>query len=85
VFLVDQVGYRTALARFGLHGRVDYTDGKRIEKWSQTLKMRVDRFHNSWVSSLLSVRRWLAMFVHYYNVQRSHQSLDGRTPAQEGN
>ena len=26
VFLVDQFGYRTALSRLGLSGRVDYTD-----------------------------------------------------------
>ncbi|WP_435362345.1 IS6 family transposase [Haloarchaeobius sp. DFWS5] len=85
VFLVDQFGYRTALARLGLNGRVDYKDRNLIEKWFQTLKIRVDRFHNSWVGSRLSVRRWLAMFVHYYNVQRPHHSLDGRTPAQEVN
>jgi putative transposase len=85
VFLVEQFGYRTALARLGLNGRVDYTDRNLIEKWFQTLKMRVDRFHNSWVGSRLSVRQWIVMFVHYYNVQRPHQSLDGRTPAQEVN
>ncbi|MFC7131485.1 integrase core domain-containing protein, partial [Haloferax chudinovii] len=38
-----------------------------------------------WVGSRLSVRRWLAVFVHYYNFQRPHQSLDGRPPAQEVN
>ncbi|WP_143085791.1 integrase core domain-containing protein, partial [Halogranum rubrum] len=27
----------------------------------------------------------LAVFVHYYNFQRPHQSLGGRTPAQEVN
>ncbi len=57
VFLVDQFGYRTALSRLGLSGRVDYTDRNLIEKWFQTLKMRVDRFHNSWVGSRLSVRQ----------------------------
>jgi putative transposase len=31
VFLVDQFGYRTALARLGLNGRVDYTDRNLIE------------------------------------------------------
>jgi len=82
-FLVDQFGYRTALARLGLNGRVDYTDRNLIEKWFHTLKMRLDRFHNSWVGSRQSVRQWLALFVHYYNRLRPHQSLDDRTPADE--
>jgi putative transposase len=82
VFLVDQFGYRTALFRLGLNGRVDYVDRYIIETWFHTLKMRVDRFHNSWVGGRSSVRRWLVQFVHYYNVQRPHQSLGGRTPAE---
>ncbi|MDL0139401.1 IS6 family transposase [Halobacterium salinarum] len=82
-FLVDQFGYRTALARLGLNGRVDYTDRNLIEKWFHTLKMRLDRFHNSWVGSRQSVRQWLALFAHYYNRLRPHQSLDDRTPADE--
>jgi putative transposase len=83
VFLVDQFGYRTALSRLGLSGQVDYSDRNLIEKWFHTLKMRVDRFHNSWVGSRQSVRQWLALFAHYYNHLRPHQSLDGRTPVEE--
>jgi len=79
-FLVDQFGYRTALARLGLSGRVNYTDRNLIEKWFHTLKMRVDRFHNSWVGSRSSVREWLEQFMHYYNRHRPHQALDGKTP-----
>jgi len=82
-FLVDQFGYRTALARLGLNGRVDYTDRNLIEKWFHTLKMRLDRFHNSWVGSRRSVRQCLALFAHYYNRLRPHQSLDNQTPADE--
>ena len=85
VFLADTFAYRTVSPRLGVDGRVDYTDRNLIEKWFHTLKMRVDRFHNSWVGSRLSVRQWLAVFVHYYNVQRPHQALDGRTPAEELN
>jgi len=59
VFLVDQFDYRTALARLGLNGRVDYTDRNLIEKWFHTFKMRVDRFHNSWVGSQQSARNWI--------------------------
>jgi putative transposase len=57
VFLVNQFGYRTALSRLGLIGQVDYTDRNRIERWFHTIKIRVDRFHNSWVGSRLSVRQ----------------------------
>lgn len=82
-FLVDQFGYRTALSRLGLSGQVNYTDRNRIEKWFHTLKMRIDRFHQSWVGSRASVREWLAQFMHYYNRQRPHQALDGKTPIEE--
>ena len=68
VFLVDGFGYLTVLSRLGLSGRLDYADRNHIEKWFHTLKMRIDRFHASWVSSRRSVRQWLASFVHYYNV-----------------
>jgi putative transposase len=82
-FLVDQFGYRTALARLGLNGRVNYTDRNLAEKWFQALKMRVDRFHSSWVGSRASARECIEQLVHYYNRQRPHQSLDGKTPAEE--
>ncbi|SFS67542.1 IS6 family transposase [Halostagnicola kamekurae] len=83
VFLVDQFGYRTALARLGLSGQVNYTERNLIEKWFHTLKMRIDRFHNSWVGSRTSTHEWLEQFIHYYNRQRPHQALDGKTPIEE--
>jgi len=83
VFLVDGFGYQTALARLGLRGHRNYTDRNLIEKWFQTLKQRIDRFYHSWVGSRRSVRQWIEQFVHYYNHQRPHQSLDNRTPAEE--
>ena len=83
VFLVDGYGYRTALFRIGLSGRLDYTERNLIEKWFHTLKQRIDRFHTSWVGSRPSVQQWLEQFVHYYNRQRPHQSLENRTPAEE--
>jgi putative transposase len=70
VVLVDQFGYRTALFRLGLNGRVDYLDRTIIETWFHTLKMRVDRFHSSWVGGRSSVRRWIVQFVRYDTVQR---------------
>ncbi|GAB7021324.1 hypothetical protein JCM18750_41860 [Halostagnicola bangensis] len=76
VFLVDGYGYLTALFRLGLNGQLDYVEQNLIEKWFHTLKTRVDRFHNSWVSSQASVRSWLEQFIQYYNTQRQHQSLN---------
>ncbi|WP_369333706.1 integrase core domain-containing protein [Haloferax sp. KTX1] len=37
------------------------------------------------MGSRLIVRQSLAVFFHYYDVQRPHQSLDGKTPSQEVN
>ncbi len=45
--------------------------------------MRIDRFHTSWVGSRSSVREWLEQFMHYYNRQRPHHALDGKTPIEE--
>ncbi len=83
VFLIDRFGYQSVLARLGLRGRRDYTDRNLIEKWFQTPKQRIDRFYHSWVGSRRSARQWIEQFVHYYNHQRPHQSLDNRTPAEE--
>jgi putative transposase len=82
-FLVDQFGYRTALARLGLNGQVNYTDRNLIEKWFHTLKIRVDQFHNSSVGSRESAREWVEEFAHYYSCQSPYQSLDGKTPTEE--
>ncbi len=82
VFLVDGYGYLTALSRLGLSGQLTYVDRNLIEKWFHTFKMRVDRFHNSWVGSRASVREWIEPFVHYYSMHRPHQSLSGQTPAE---
>jgi transposase-like protein len=84
-FLVDGYGYLTALFRVGLSGHLDYVDRNLIEKWFQTLKMGIDRFHHSWVGSRPAVAQWLAQFTYYYNVQRPHQALNDRTPAEAVN
>ncbi len=83
VFLLGQFGYWTSLARLGLSGRINYTERNLIEKWFHTLKMRIDRFHNSWVVSRSSAREWFEQFMHYYDRQRPHQALDGKTPIEE--
>lgn len=82
-FLVDAGGYLTALARHELSGHLDYTDRNLIEKWFQTVTMRIDRFHSFWRGSQSSARRWLQRFRHYYNRHRPNQALDGEVPAAE--
>jgi len=67
VLLVDGYGYLTALARLDLSGRLDCSFRNHIEKWFHTLRMRIDRFHASWVGSQASAQQWLAVFVEYYN------------------
>ena len=81
-FLTDAMGYRTALLETGLSGQTEYRQRNLIEKWFQTLKMRLKRFHTTWMGSKASAQRWLAAFVHYYNHQRPNQALDDRTPAE---
>lgn len=62
---------------------VNYVDRNLIEKWFQTLAMRIDRFHQTWMGRRASAQRCLTAFVHYYNRQRPNQALDNRTPAEE--
>ncbi|ELZ79644.1 transposase [Haloferax larsenii JCM 13917] len=83
VFLGDGIGYQTVLSRLGLSGRLDYVERNLIEEWFHTLTMRVDRVHHSWVGSRGSIREWVIQFAQYYNFQRPHQALDGRTPVEE--
>ena len=45
-FLVDAVGYLTALACPDLRGGLNYNERNFIEKWFQTVVMRIDRFHS---------------------------------------
>jgi putative transposase len=82
-FLVDGGGYLTALARHELSGQLNYSTRNHIEKWFQTVAMRIDRFHSFWRGSPASARRWLRRFRHHYNHDRPNQALDGRTPAEE--
>lgn len=81
VFLVDYFGYLTSFYRLGLSGQLDYAERNLMEKQFHTRKLRVDRFHNSWVGSWSSVREGLEQCVHYYNTQRLHQTLNGQMPA----
>jgi putative transposase len=82
-FLTDAGGYLTALARLDLCGGLDYSERNLVEKWFQTVTMRIDRFHSFWRGSPASARRWLRRFRHHYNHNRPNQALDGRTPAEE--
>jgi putative transposase len=61
------MGYLTALVRIDLGGHLDYVTRNLIEKWFWTLKMRLNRFHNTWMGRRTSAQRWLTVFVYYYN------------------
>ena len=82
-FLVDAGGYLTALFRHELSGQLNYSERNHIEKWFQTVSMRIDRFHSFWRGSQSSARRWLRRFRYYYNHDRPNQALDNRTPVGE--
>jgi len=82
-FLVDGMGYLTALARHNLRGHLDYNDRNYIEKWFQTTTMGIDRFHSIWMGSSASGVCWLNQFKYHYNRQRPNQALDRRTPVEE--
>ncbi len=78
-FLVDGMGYLTALARTDLKGHLDYSDRNIVEKLFQTYTMRIERFHETWNGSQASAERWLTTYTAYYN-HRSHQALENCTP-----
>ena len=50
-FLTDAGGYLTALVRLDLRGGLNYSERNSIEKWFQTVVMRIDRFHLFWWGS----------------------------------
>ena len=62
-FLIDGMGYLAALTQTDLGGHLNYVTRNLIEKWFQTLTMRVDRFHNTWMGGGASAARWLAVFA----------------------
>ena len=66
-----------------LGGHLNYVTRNPIEKWFQTVTMRIDRFHLFWRGGPASVRHWLRRFRHYYNHDRPNQALDRQTPAEE--
>ena len=80
VFLVDGMGYLTALAKTDLTGDLNYSERNLVEKLFQTYTMRVGRFHETWNGSQPSAERWLTAYVYYYNHLRSHQALDNQPP-----
>ena len=80
-FLTDAGGYLTTLAGLGLRGGLNYSDRNLIEKWFQTVAMRIDRFHTFWRGSSASARRWLRRFRHITTtIGRTRRSMDERPP-----
>jgi len=56
-----------------LSGQLNYTTRNHIEKWFQTISMRIDRFHSFWRGSQVSAKRCIRRFRHYYNRYRPIQ------------
>ena len=82
VFLVDGMGYLTALARTDLSGDLNYSDRNIIETLFQPFTIRIDRSHETWNGSQDSAERWLTAYAAYYNHHRSHQSPDNQPPVE---
>jgi len=57
-FLVDDMGYLTALARTDLRGELNYTDRNIVKKLFQTYMMQIERFHKTWNGIQASAERW---------------------------
>ena len=73
-FLTDAGGYLTALARLNLRGGLNYSERNLIEKWFQTVTMRIDRFRSFWRGSPASAVRWLRRFRHHYDREWNESS-----------
>ena len=74
-FLVDSMGYLTALARTDLTDDLNYSERNIVEKLFQTYTMRIGRFHETWNGSQPVLGVWLTVYTAYYNQHRSHQAL----------
>ena len=75
--------YPTALARYDSRGHLDSVERNLIKKWFQTLAMRINRFHQTWMSGRASAQRWLVAFGYYYNFRGRHRTI--RTPTSRVN
>jgi len=82
-FLVDGMGYLTALARTDLDGDLNYSERNIVEKLFQTFTMRISRFHETWNGSQPSAECWLTAYTAYYNNVRSHQALNDQALAEQ--
>ena len=71
-FLVDGMGYLTALAKTDLLGNLNYSERNIVEKLFQTYTMRIGRFHETWNVSQPALRAELAAYTAYYNHLRNH-------------
>jgi hypothetical protein len=75
---VDLIGVRVPKS-----GRLNYTERNLIKKvFTRSNSGSTASIHH-WVGSRPSVRQLIEQFMHYYNHQRSNQSLDNRTPVEK--
>ena len=69
-FLVDGMGYLTALTKTDLLGDLNYTDRNIVEKLFQTYTMRVGRFHETWNGSQPALRAELTAVPGFVEIAR---------------
>ena len=79
-FLVDGMGYLTALAKTDLLGDLNYSDRNIVEKLFQTYTMRVGRFHETCNGSQPAQSAELTAYTINYNHLRNHQGLENQPP-----
>ena len=86
MFLVDVMGYLTALARTDLDGHLNDNDRNIVEKLFQTYSMWIGRFTKpgAAVSTALgAVLIAYTHYTHYYNHLRGYQALDDQPPVEQ--
>lgn len=66
-----------------VRGDLNYSERNLVEKFSQTVTMRINRFHETWNGSQPSAERWLTADTTYYNDLRSHQALNNQPPVKQ--
>ncbi|ELY50144.1 integrase [Natronolimnohabitans innermongolicus JCM 12255] len=71
MFFVGSYFHLASFAQFGLSGQLDCADRDLIEYWFHTLKMCVDRFHNSWMDRRASVRTDFELYLQFYSAYRT--------------
>jgi len=81
-FSLMATGYLTALSRVGLSGQLDYVDRNPSKSGFTPSRCELTAsIIHGWAVGRTS-ENGFEQFVHYYNTQRPHQSLNGQIPVE---